>query len=101
PGGFDSIDAEAGSGTPPTEAVALQPGEGEELPGQTLFPTIKVGRDELSLIEFRLEPGFRGPDPHEHEDHVDSFYVVEGEAKFLMEDEWLNARHRAAAAVAP
>ena len=88
-GGFDSIDVEPGSGAPPTDAVALEAGEGEELPGQTLFPTIKVGRDELSLIEFRLEPGFKGPDPHVHEDHVDSFYVLEGEAAFLMGDYWL------------
>jgi mannose-6-phosphate isomerase-like protein (cupin superfamily) len=88
-GGFDSIDVEPGRGAPPTEAVALQAGEGEELPGQTLFPTIKIGRDELSLIEFRLEPGFQGPDPHVHEDHVDSFYVLEGEARFLFDDDWL------------
>jgi mannose-6-phosphate isomerase-like protein (cupin superfamily) len=87
--GFDSIDVEPGSGAPPTEAVALRAGDGEELPGQTLFPTIKVGRDELSLIEFRLEPGFEGPPPHEHDDHADSFFVLEGEARFLMEDEWL------------
>jgi mannose-6-phosphate isomerase-like protein (cupin superfamily) len=87
--GFDSIDVEPGSGAPPTEAVALAAGEGEELPGQTLFPTIKVGRDELSLIEFRIEPGFEGPEPHVHDDHVDSFYVLEGEAKFLMEDDWV------------
>ncbi len=88
-GGFDSIDVEPGSGAPPTDAVALQAGEGEELPGQTLFPTIKVGRDEISLIEFRLEPGFTGPPPHVHEDHVDSFYVLEGEAKFLYEEDWV------------
>jgi mannose-6-phosphate isomerase-like protein (cupin superfamily) len=88
-GGFDSIDIEPGSGAPPTEAVALQPGEGEALPGQTLFPTIKAGRDELALIEFRLEPGFEGPEPHAHEDHVDSFYVLEGEATFLMAEDWV------------
>ncbi|HEU5213303.1 MAG TPA: cupin domain-containing protein [Gaiellaceae bacterium] len=88
-GGFDSIDAEPGSGLPPDEAVALQPGEGEALPGATLFPTIKVGRDELSIVEFRLEPEFTGPEPHVHEDHVDSFYVIEGETEFVSGDEVL------------
>jgi mannose-6-phosphate isomerase-like protein (cupin superfamily) len=87
PGGFDSIDVEPGSGRAASEAILLQAGEGERLPGETLLPTIKIGRDELSLIEFELEPGFKGPNPHTHEDHVDSFYVLEGEAEFLMGDE--------------
>lgn len=88
-GGFDSIDAEPGSGQPPDDAVVVQPGEGEALPGQTLFPTIKVGREELSIVEFRLEPDFTGPDPHVHDDHVDSFYVLEGETEFVADDEVL------------
>jgi mannose-6-phosphate isomerase-like protein (cupin superfamily) len=89
PGGFDSIDVEPGTGLPASEAIVLQAGDGERLPGETLFPTIKIGREELSLIEFELEPAFKGPDPHTHEDHVDSFYVVEGEAEFLLGDETL------------
>jgi mannose-6-phosphate isomerase-like protein (cupin superfamily) len=89
PGGFDSIDAEPGSGLPPDDAVVLHAGEGEHLPGKTLFPTIKIGRDELSLIEFQLEADFTGPEPHTHDDHVDSFYVVEGETEFVAGDETL------------
>ena len=88
-GGFDSIDAEPGSGLPPDDAVVLQPGEGETLAGQTLFPTIKVGREELSIVEFRLEPDFAGPEAHVHEDHIDSFYVLEGETEFVSDDEVL------------
>ena len=88
-GGFDSVDAEPGSGPAPDGAGVLRPGEGEALPGRTLFPTIKVGRDELSIIEFRLEPDFTGPEPHTHEDHVDSFYVLEGETEFLSGEETL------------
>ncbi|MEN3312944.1 MAG: hypothetical protein V7645_2273 [Actinomycetota bacterium] len=87
PGGFDSIDAPPGSGRSGSEAVFLLPGEGERLMGKNRIATIKVGRDELSLIEFELEPGFEGPDPHTHDDHVDSFYVLEGEPEFLVDDE--------------
>jgi mannose-6-phosphate isomerase-like protein (cupin superfamily) len=87
--GFDSIDAEPGSGLPPDDAVALQPDEGEALAGKTLFPTIKVGRDELSIVEFALEPGFTGPEPHVHDDHIDSFYVLEGETEFVAGDDAL------------
>jgi quercetin dioxygenase-like cupin family protein len=89
PGGFDSFDAEVGSGLPSSDAVFLGAGEGERLPGETRVATIKIGREELSLIEFELEPDFEGPPPHSHEDHVDSFYVLEGEAEFLMEGEKL------------
>ena len=48
-----------------------------------------MGCEELSLIEFELEPGFEGPGPHTHEDHVDSFYVLDGEAEFLLGDQSL------------
>jgi quercetin dioxygenase-like cupin family protein len=54
----------------------LGPGEGETLrPGFE----IKVGRPELVLTESVYEAGQRGPDPHVHHDHVDSFWVLEGE----------------------
>src|SRR4051812_30247159 len=88
-GGFDSYDAEPGSGLPASEAVLLPAGGGEHLPGETLFPTIKIGRDELSLVEFEMRAGFKGPEPHTHDDHVDSFYVLEGEPEFLMDGETL------------
>jgi len=89
PGGFDSTDAPPGSGRPGSEAIFLNHGEGERLVGKNRIATIKIGREELSLIEFELEPGFEGPDSHTHADHVDSFYVLEGEPEFLVEDERL------------
>jgi quercetin dioxygenase-like cupin family protein len=88
-GGFDSVDAPPGSGKPPTEALFWQPGGGERLVANNRVATVKVGRDELALIEFALEPGFEGPTPHTHDDHVDSFYVLEGEVDFLVGDDWL------------
>jgi quercetin dioxygenase-like cupin family protein len=89
PGGFDSIDAPAGSGKPPDEAVFHLPGDGERLESDTRIATIKLGRGEIALIEFELEPGFAGPDPHSHDDHIDSFYVLEGEPEFLAGNETL------------
>jgi mannose-6-phosphate isomerase-like protein (cupin superfamily) len=91
PGGFDSVDVPAGTGLAPTEAVLLASGEGERLESSTRVATIKVGRDELSLIEFELGPGYQGPDLHTHEDHVDAFYVLAGEAEFMFEGETLTA----------
>jgi quercetin dioxygenase-like cupin family protein len=87
PGGFDSVDVPAGTGPPATGAIFLVPGEGERLPTSTRVATIKAGTEELSFVDFELEPGFGGPDPHAHDDHVDSFYVLEGEPEFLMDGE--------------
>jgi quercetin dioxygenase-like cupin family protein len=89
PGGFDSVDAPPGSGKLPTDAVFLPPGEGERLAANKRVATIKVGRDEVALIEFELQPGFDGPDPHSHQDQIDSFYVLDGEVDFFIRDEWL------------
>ena len=63
PGGFDSIDVPPGSGRPGSDGIVLRAGEGERLETDTRVATIKVGRDELSLIEFELEPTFEGPKP--------------------------------------
>lgn len=89
PGGFDSIDVEPGSGRPGSEAVVNAAGEGERLDGPNRVATIKVGLEEIAMIEFELQPGFEGPDPHEHDDHIDSFYVLDGEVQFLIDGETL------------
>jgi quercetin dioxygenase-like cupin family protein len=89
PGGFDSVDSPVGSGLPGSTAILHRAGEGERLESDERIATIKVGREELALIEFELEPGFTGPEPHTHDDHVDSFYVLDGEVEFLVGEETL------------
>ncbi len=79
PGGFDSFDAEPGSGLPGSAGIVLHAGEGERLQGDTRVATIKIGCEELSLIEFELYPSFEGPELHSHDDHTDAFYVLAGE----------------------
>ncbi len=39
---------------------------------------------ELEIIDMRFGPAFEGVDLHAHDDHVDSFYVLEGEAEFTV-----------------
>jgi quercetin dioxygenase-like cupin family protein len=34
-----------------------------------------------------FQPGFEGVDPHTHSDHVDAFYVLNGEIEFRVGDE--------------
>lgn len=100
-GPFDSEEAPPGSGKPPTEAVFWRPDKGERLASNNRVATIKTGREELALIEFELHAGFEGPDPHAHDDHVDSFYVLEGEVDFLVGDEWLRLPARSFVAAPP
>ena len=89
PGGFDSFDAPADGGLPASGATLLGAGQGERLEANHRVATIKIEREELTLIELELEPGFEAPEPHGHDDHVDAFYVLEGEAGFLLGDEEL------------
>jgi quercetin dioxygenase-like cupin family protein len=57
----------------------LAPGEGETIrPGFE----IKVGRPELVLTEALYAAGDRGPDPHVHHEHFDSFFVVSGQLEW-------------------
>ena len=46
---------------------------------------------ELEVIDMRFGPEFEGVDLHTHDDHVDSFYVLEGEAEFTLGDEVVRA----------
>jgi quercetin dioxygenase-like cupin family protein len=89
PGGFDSFDAPVGSGLPASNAILLHAGEGEQLEAHNRIATIKLGRKELSLIEFELEPGFEWPEPHSHDHRVDAFYLLDGETEFLFGNETL------------
>jgi quercetin dioxygenase-like cupin family protein len=57
----------------------LGPGEGEAL--RRGFE-IKLGRPELVMTEAVYAVGDQGPDPHVHHDHVDSFFVLEGQLEW-------------------
>ena len=100
-GGFDSFDAEPGSGLPASDAILLQAGEGEELRANHRVATIKVGRKELSLIEFDLEPSFEGPELHSHDDHTDAFYVLGGTVDLQVGTERVTAGAGSFAAAPP
>ena len=43
---------------------------------------------DLEVIELTFQPGFEGVDPHTHDDHADSFYVLEGEVEFFLDGVW-------------
>jgi quercetin dioxygenase-like cupin family protein len=72
-------------------AIFLGPGEGESLPGTRRELRIKYEGDEFEVLEFWCEPGFGPIQPHLHEDHADSFFILEGEVEFTIGDETTRA----------
>jgi quercetin dioxygenase-like cupin family protein len=68
------------------EGIAITPEGGEKVARGARFHRILAEIPELEVIELCFGPNFEGVEPHTHADHVDSFYVLEGEAEFTVED---------------
>jgi len=68
------------------EPIVLRPGEGERLGAGV----VKAAGPELSLLEFEMQPGGEIA-PHLHRGQSDSFYVLEGEVEFRVENEVVTA----------
>jgi quercetin dioxygenase-like cupin family protein len=83
---FDSFDPPADGGLALGEAIVSRAGEGERLVGESRVVLLKADLPDLCLAEFELEPGYAGPGIHDHELEVDSFYVLDGELEFTVED---------------
>ena len=66
-------------------AIVSGPGEGERFDRGNRVVTIKADLPQISANEIAFDPGFE-VEPHRHDDHVDSFYVLDGEVEFMLED---------------
>jgi quercetin dioxygenase-like cupin family protein len=84
---FDQFDPPEDGGRPFEDAIYRPAGVGEPIEHEHTSHRVQAGLPELSVIEmtFRLE--FEGVDPHTHDDLVDAFYVLAGEADFVVGDE--------------
>jgi mannose-6-phosphate isomerase-like protein (cupin superfamily) len=69
------------------DGILIRPGEGEQVARAHRHHLILAELPEFEVVELRFGPDFEGVDPHSHSDHVDSFYVLEGEAEFVVGDE--------------
>ena len=67
------------------------PSDAERVPRGSGSFRILAELPELEVLDLRFGPEFEGVDPHTHDDHVDSFYVLEGEAEFTVGDEVVRA----------
>jgi mannose-6-phosphate isomerase-like protein (cupin superfamily) len=73
------------------DGIVIQAGGGERVPRGERHHRILAELPELEVIELRFGPDFEGVEPHTHADHVDSFYVLEGEAEFTFGTEVVRA----------
>lgn len=86
PVAWDSFSVEEPSG--PSEAIVTGPSDGERLVrSSSMANTIRVETTEISLFEMEIDLGWEGVDPHNHDDHVDAFFVLDGEVEFFAEGE--------------
>jgi quercetin dioxygenase-like cupin family protein len=86
---WDSYDVDEPYG--PAEAIVAGPDGGERLKRRLLENTIRAETTEVSLFEMTFDERWEGVDPHSHDDHVDSFFVLDGEVEFLLEDQTVRA----------
>jgi quercetin dioxygenase-like cupin family protein len=84
---YDQYPAEDAPGGEP---VVARLGDGERFERSNRTVTILLDLPQLSLIEIAFDSSFE-VSPHVHDDHADSFYVLEGEVEFTRGDETLRA----------
>jgi quercetin dioxygenase-like cupin family protein len=68
------------------EPVVSGPGDGERHARDNRTITIRVDLPGLSILEIEFDETFAVP-PHVHDDHVDAFYVLDGEVEFTVGEE--------------
>jgi quercetin dioxygenase-like cupin family protein len=73
------------------DGIALGPGDGERVSRGPREHRILAELPEVEVIELRFGPDFEGVGAHSHSDHVDSFFVLEGEAEFTVAGETFRA----------
>jgi quercetin dioxygenase-like cupin family protein len=71
--------------------VVIGPEGGEHVVRGARHHRILGELPQFELVELRFGPEFEGVDPHSHPDFVDAFYVLAGEAEFLVGEETFRA----------
>jgi quercetin dioxygenase-like cupin family protein len=85
--GFDQLEPPADGGRPFEDAVLASPDGAETIRHRTSTLRILCDLPQLTAIDMTFLPEFEGVDPHTHPDHVDAFYVLEGQVEFRVGDE--------------
>jgi len=101
---FDQVPPPADGGRSADDAVIVRPGGGERFERRNRTITILGDEPQFSALDIGFDESFV-VDPHTHDDHADSFFVLEGAVEFTVGERteragpgmWLtappNARH--------
>jgi quercetin dioxygenase-like cupin family protein len=84
---FDQFDPPEDGGRPFEDGIFRPAGAGDTIEHEHTSHRVQTELPELSVIEMTFRPEFEGVDPHTHDDLVDAFYVLAGEADFVVGDE--------------
>jgi mannose-6-phosphate isomerase-like protein (cupin superfamily) len=85
-GDFDQHPPPPDGGRPASEAILTPPGGGERFQRVDRSNTILGERSEISVFRLAVEPSWPGIGTHAHDDQVDTFFVLEGEAGLVVGD---------------
>ncbi len=67
-------------------SIVSRPGEGERFERDNRVVTIRIDLPDLSVHEIEFDTSFE-VSLHSHDDHVDAFYVLEGELELTVGDD--------------
>jgi mannose-6-phosphate isomerase-like protein (cupin superfamily) len=67
------------------QAIVVRPGEGRRV-GNVEFLARSEDTPRFNLAVITMQPHREGPEPHVHAAEDDSFYVLEGELTFAVDD---------------
>lgn len=68
------------------EPIVSRPGEGEMHPRSDGYRLVRVDLPDIGVIEIDFDETLV-VDPHTHDDHTDSFLVLEGQVEFTAGEE--------------
>ena len=72
------------------DPTVSRPGDGERFERTNRTVTIRSDFPQVSILEIEFDETFV-VDPHVHDDHTDSFYVLEGEVEFTVGNDTVRA----------
>lgn len=87
---FDQSEPPPDGGRPVSAAVVSRPEGGEVFDRENRAIAIKSDLPQISAFDIAFDPEFV-VDPHRHDDHVDSFYVLAGEVDFTIGEDVVRA----------
>jgi quercetin dioxygenase-like cupin family protein len=98
---WDSFDPPADGGRAASDAIVTLPGGGERFRRDDRAITILGDLPEVSAFLLEVDPGWPGIGAHEHDDEVDTFFLLDGETGFVSGDDVVHAAAGAFSAAPP